>query len=1383
MMPTDLRLERNLPLSKTLFGVLDTETTGLALFDKWTVRRRKPNRDKGGAIEPTDWHRIIEVGAVLVDYSGNVVDSFQSFVNPRRSIPEDATHVHGITDDEVSNAPPAADVLASLLVFLSKADILFGYNSPFDLRFMVHEWALAGASIPQMELYDVARLASRRGYGRIGLERLCGQLHIEMSQTHRALDDALATALALTVLLPRFAGNARRLYDLREIHDNVSPVYSADRAMPLVEASHQFAADWLQNRIKPRKRTGVSRRLPGTPVCISGRLPGIPRKEVTPRLEAVGYRYVQEVRSDVEFVVFGEKPAPRKVKAAEELHLAAMAGEDFLRWLAAAERTEGANEKLPAADGNDQQPTGSKDDEGPNRSEEGADDREFLTLSQHAPGQVSASEEQQGLRLESTRPSSPPEADNIGTMSAEEVERAVEYHDYQYWVLHKPEISDENYDLLVRRLRGLKPDSPVLESLSGGRLATDSLQNKVTHQTPMLSLDKCHDNAEFLAWVDNTVAREIKSAAQHADEDSHIGIRYRQFYRSDEETKRKERQRLLSNARNRLKKETDLARRQNTERDIEELKAAVEALSKSLGRHLREASGQLIVAVSPKVDGVAASLRYGADGNLAVAATRGDGKVGEDITLNARLIPDIPWELPEGNLEIRGEVYMKMSVFDAKYKGRFPNPRNLTAGSLKQKETNRKQLLDLSFFAYDLLGAAGIQTEEQKRERLIGLGFSPVETGFVRIDSVPAEYEQAVGRRGEWDFEADGIVVKLDDLALQDLLGATGHHPRSAMAYKFQGDTGLTTLLDIEWSVARTGVITPVALVEPIFLSGAKVSRSSLHHISHIKGQLDLSLGDTVRVTRRGGVIPKIEESLGGGAESVRVPADCPSCGSQTILAAPACFVAGARVDALADSPQLQSVVSVQSELVAKVAVVERLDDRVDLCNRAARYQPTRQKAAEDYVHGPSGPKYVSHVQKTDDAYKRELTWDQLPRDAAGKRARAAKKTEIRTFLSSLPSVMSPAAQTLVVFVLDPNIRRCVDLLSMLAPLIHPYRLDVRIMLVSSSRHDSPKSTQRGAYHALAEAGRRAEFFDELASMADNLGEALRVGAVTSEGDFSEEFLAKAERKAYAMADFLFCSTPETCRDSVVGRLEHFVDTIDVDGLGRKLLEKLYDCGLVSTLADIYRLSVEQLVELEKVGKVLAEKLVDNIRSATTLPLAVFLRGLGIEQLGPHVAGIFETECGSLERILQLTEEGLAEAHPSIRFGIAHQVVHGLRRSRDEIELLLEHVQIETEGGEAGLAGPLAGAGFVFTGKMAKLGRKAAQAKVNELGGETPAGVTKDLDFLVIGDEGSPLFGEGKKGGKMRKAEKYNEEGAGIRIISETDFIKIVDGEWPESSS
>lgn len=290
--------------------------------------------------------------------------------------------------------------------------------------------------------------------------------------------------------------------------------------------------------------------------------------------------------------------------------------------------------------------------------------------------------------------------------------------------------------------------------------------------------------------------------------------------------------------------------------------------------------GEMIVM--PKLDGIACSIRYDEQGRLILAATRGSGTEGEDITANVLEIEGVPAQLPPGHgpVEVRGEVHMTLSTFQ-RFKNDFSNPRNLAAGAVRNKDPAKSRAFGLSFGAYDLL-EEGLGSEREKVKRLGELGLPACDHIFVDREGIAEAFERFSVMRPKLDYEIDGVVYRVDRVDEQERLGATAHHPRFAIAFKFQGDTGETTLLDVDWGVSRTGTITPMAILQPIELSGAMISRAGLHNITQFRA-LGLTRGARVEVTRRGGVIPHVERVVkaGPGKEAFDVPERCPACGSR----------------------------------------------------------------------------------------------------------------------------------------------------------------------------------------------------------------------------------------------------------------------------------------------------------------------------------------------------------------------------------------------------------------------------------------------------------------------------------------------------------------------
>jgi len=304
----------------------------------------------------------------------------------------------------------------------------------------------------------------------------------------------------------------------------------------------------------------------------------------------------------------------------------------------------------------------------------------------------------------------------------------------------------------------------------------------------------------------------------------------------------------------------------------------------------------LVYAVEPKLDGVAVSLRY-EGGQFVLGATRGDGTQGDEITTNLRTIRNIPLVLPEPvTVELRGEVYMTHAVFklvndQAEAEGReaYVNPRNTTAGTLKQLDPRSVAKRPLQFAAYAVVDPRrhGLKTQRQALAFLRQLGFvshgGEEATGVAGVMTRVHEWES---KRATLGFDVDGLVIKLDDFALSAELGATSKFPRGAIAYKYAAEQKPTKLLDIMITVGRTGAITPTAVLEPVFVSGTTVSKAGLHNQDEI-ARLDVRVGDTVLVEKAGEIIPKVmavvKELRPKGAKPFVYPTHCPGCGSELV--------------------------------------------------------------------------------------------------------------------------------------------------------------------------------------------------------------------------------------------------------------------------------------------------------------------------------------------------------------------------------------------------------------------------------------------------------------------------------------------------------------------
>jgi DNA ligase (NAD+) len=421
---------------------------------------------------------------------------------------------------------------------------------------------------------------------------------------------------------------------------------------------------------------------------------------------------------------------------------------------------------------------------------------------------------------------------------AAHLRRELATHAHRYFVLDAPIISDAEYDALLAELRALEEahlelvtaDSPTQ------RVGAEPAERfeKVVHPAPILSLGNCFNMDDLRGWRDR------------------------------------------------------------------------------IGRLLPEGT-KLAYAVEPKFDGLSVVLRY-ENGVFVQGATRGNGEVGEDITVNLRTIRSLPLRIPVDGpagqqrslpglgvaspdaprlLVVRGEAYMPQSGFEEMNarleragEKTFANPRNAAAGSLRQLDPAIAASRPLSLYCYDIVSSEGVTvgTQMELLALLKRLGFpvSPDVVRFDSIDEIGPYYQEWIERRDELDYEIDGLVIKVNDLAVRDGLGVVGKDPRGATALKFPAQERTTKLLRVETNVGRTGTINPLAILEPVEVGGVVVKQATLHNYDDV-ARKDIRVGDTVMVKRAGDVIPyvigPVIELRDGSEEIITPPATCPSCG------------------------------------------------------------------------------------------------------------------------------------------------------------------------------------------------------------------------------------------------------------------------------------------------------------------------------------------------------------------------------------------------------------------------------------------------------------------------------------------------------------------------
>ncbi|SMB83885.1 DNA ligase (NAD+) [Pasteurella testudinis DSM 23072] len=408
----------------------------------------------------------------------------------------------------------------------------------------------------------------------------------------------------------------------------------------------------------------------------------------------------------------------------------------------------------------------------------------------------------------------------------EQLRQQLRHHEYLYHVLDQPQLPDAEYDRLMNRLKQLEADNPELITADSPtqRVGAKPLAGfrQITHELAMLSLDNAFSDDDFHAFN-----RRIQERLGNSDE--------------------------------------------------------------------------LTFCCEPKLDGLAVSILY-VNGVLTQAATRGDGTTGEDITGNIRTIRNIPLQLltdtPPARLEVRGEVFMPHHAFeqlnqDALQHGQktFANPRNAAAGSLRQLDPKITRQRHLSLNAYSIGISEGIELPPTHYERLqwlqsIGIPINKEIRLCQGSAEVLAYYQQIAKKRDSLGYDIDGTVLKVNQIALQTQLGFVAKAPRWAIAYKFPAQEQLTVLNDVEFQVGRTGAITPVAKLEPVFVAGVTVSNATLHNGDEIE-RLGVAIGDTVIIRRAGDVIPQITgvllERRPADAKPITFPQNCPVCGSAIV--------------------------------------------------------------------------------------------------------------------------------------------------------------------------------------------------------------------------------------------------------------------------------------------------------------------------------------------------------------------------------------------------------------------------------------------------------------------------------------------------------------------
>jgi DNA ligase (NAD+) len=543
----------------------------------------------------------------------------------------------------------------------------------------------------------------------------------------------------------------------------------------------------------------------------------------------------------------------------------------------------------------------------------------------------------------------------------ESLKEQIRHHNYRYHVLDDPEVPDAEYDRLMRQLQAIEKQYPELVTADSPtqRVGDSPISafGTVQHQVPMLSLDNAFAPEEL-----------------------------EEFHR----------------------------------RVAERLELEVDA-------------NKLVYAAEPKLDGAAVSLLY-EDGELVRGATRGDGTTGEDITHNVRTIDAIPLRLLgsgyPSTLEVRGEVFMPKAGFEA-YNEKaeaagektFVNPRNAAAGSLRQLDPRMTAERPLDMYMYSvgrIDGGELPKTHSEVLDRLQewGLKTCPERAVVEGVEGCLAYYESLGARRDALPYEIDGVVYKVDDLMQQRELGFVSRAPRWAIAHKFPAQEELTTVEGVEFQVGRTGAVTPVARLKPVFVGGVTVSNATLHNIDELHRK-DVRVGDTVSIRRAGDVIPEVVGVIASrrpkGTRKVQLPKKCPVCGSAVAREADEAvarctgglFCSAQRAEALKHfvSRRALDIEGLGSKLIEQLVDIDRIKTPADI------FQLKKDELAEmERMGEKSAENLVNSIEAS-----RETTLDRFLYALGIREVGEATAAALATHFGKLDGIMAATEEDLVV--------------------------------------------------------------------------------------------------------------------------------------------------------------------------------------------------------------------------------------------------------------------------------------------------------------------------------------------------------------------------------
>lgn len=746
-------------------------------------------------------------------------------------------------------------------------------------------------------------------------------------------------------------------------------------------------------------------------------------------------------------------------------------------------------------------------------------------------------------------------------------------------------------------------------------------------------------------------------------------------------------------------------------------------------------------AVELKFDGLAVSLVY-ENRHLVLGATRGDGSVGEDVTHNAVTITDIPLTLPSwapDSLEVRGEVYMRWEDFnrinDALPVGKKKaSPRNLAAGTLRDSDSVAVAKAHLSFFAYGLERAPeSITTHSQAMDYVAQLGFAvnAERQVFGGIDKVWNFCQSWHEKRSTLSYEIDGIVIKVNDYSLRDELGQAARYPNWAIAYKLPPTIVTTRLNDVIWQVGRSGVLTPVAVMEPVTVDGVVVQRASLHNMENI-GAKGISLGDTVRVHRAAAVIPEI---LGPVAEpNAEAPNTEPGeCSENKILAPTVC-------------PVCQTEVIQQKEEAAircpNLACPGQIKARVThFCSREALNiqgfgeRIVAQLVDSGLVHDPADLYYLD-LSQLQALRKPLLTMDQI-----SSLLMDISQSRQRNFAQLLGGLGITGLTTEAIELIIAKY----PTLSVLGQQSASSIADIDGVPLNAARRLAEylaDSQHVGLFNRLYSHGLKAidkplsPRIYQSASLFEDLDE---------KPDKTTEVLALEPVSAVALRRF--------CAPSAM----------NISLVSQSVAKELVRLGIVRQLDDLYKLQAEKLALLEStaLGPKEVSNLYESLQASKNNPLSRIIIGLGISGVGPAIAELLSARYGSLD---QIAKAGFAEL--STVFGISEVLARNIQSYFASKENLLMVERLQQAGLQAQqqkqemTSSKLSKVSAVLTGKLPSYSRTEAAALLKAQGARVTNQVSAAINCVIAGEN---------SGEKLVKANQL-----GITILDEAQMLEML---------